>query len=168
MDVPELEYDIEGKISPEALFTVRRSGTKLPMDKLQLPVEAYVRAFQESGVLGWADSFNGSFVAPGLDTTLAQIDSLVQQIHERRLNLMQAKERLQAVSAVVDRRHRDRVLTFGKSVEAYVQQANKMTTTLVSQLKSQPVRSVDAFVQGEMQSLRGQEERLRTSASDLS
>lgn len=144
-DLPDLEYEIEGSVSPEEFFRVRRASS-LPNDPPQLTLVAYLQVFNEMMIHGWLDSTIKLFPVPGADTTLGEMQSLAGSLDKTASEVRDAQSRLGRLSAFIRRQDREAVSQHMNIVESYLQSTTQGMGQLRQLLNSANTRQISGTV----------------------
>jgi hypothetical protein len=87
----KMEFNIEGKVSPERLLQVRKPNRKIPTSKSPLSLTAYVEALKEMHIHRWLTDVIKIVKTPGPDTTLAEISSEQSKLSDAITEIRQAQ-----------------------------------------------------------------------------
>lgn len=165
-DLPELKYDIEGTVSPEEFFRVRRASS-LPNDPPQLTPVAYLQVFNEMMIHGWLDSTIKSFPMPAADTTLGEMQSLASSLDKTASEVRDAQSRLSRLSAFIRRQDREAVSSHMNIVESYLRSTTQGMGQLRQLLNSANTRQISGTVTGLIDSLEKQAETVNQTTEKL-
>ena len=137
----DLEYEVQGTVSPSVFMTVRRGG-KLPGDSLGLSISAYIQLFDESKVHQWFQSTIRAFPVPDPSTTLAGIAERRELLKTAHTEIEELATRLSHVSGLirVDRHEREKISAHQREIGAYFREIRQAIGNLQSSLNSNDVR----------------------------
>ncbi len=82
-ELPLIQYDIKGSISPESLFQFETAPRTIsPDEKWALSIEAYKNALVELNLHKWLTIIPEAILIPGPDTTLSQLKEQENKLSE--------------------------------------------------------------------------------------
>lgn len=165
-DLPEVKYDIEGTVSPEEFFRVRRASS-LPNAHPQLTSVAYLQVFNEMMIHGWLDSTIKLFPVPGADTTLGEMQSLAGSLDKPASEVRDAQSRLSRLSAFVRRQDREAVSSHTNIVESYLRSTTQGMGQLRQLLNSANTRQISSTVAQLIDSLEKEARTVNQATEEL-
>lgn len=76
----DMEYDVNGTVSPTAFMGVRRTG-RVSNDAVSITIPAYLQMFEALAVHQWLETTIREFPLPGPETTLAELARLGEPLN---------------------------------------------------------------------------------------
>ena len=136
-DLMDMEYDVNGTVSPKAFLGVRRTG-RAPGDSVSITIPAYLQMFEDLAVHQWLETTIREFPIPGPETTLAELTRLAEPLGQARADIQETKLSLTRIAGLVARQERKGIARLHRIVGEYL----RNTTQGIAQIQ-QDVRSAD-------------------------
>ena len=151
-ELPDIEYDVSGDISTQALFHVEPiKGNRLPGGREGLSPRVYFQLIKDVNVHQWLNSTIKGFPLPGADTTLAQLSELATPLNDAIMQIRSALERLTRLSQYVSRRNQqdlEALNGYRREVEKYLTETDRRIGEIRQTLASSDVSQIARAVQG--------------------
>lgn len=144
----DLEYELEGTVSPEAYFRVKDSG-KMPAEAVSLSVTAYLQLVTDLQIHSWFNSTLKTFPTPGPETTLGDLESLAVSLDKPILEIRETGQTLQRIAGLVKsmlvdkgRVEREAVSEHRNAIISYLKQTEQSIAQLRDALKHSDAKRV--------------------------
>ena len=125
--LPDLEFDITSTISPEAFFSSNKRG-RFPGSGVALSLASYIYLFNDMDVHRWLNSTLRHFPIPGPDTTMSEVQSMIESLNQPIEETRDAQDRLKRIATFVDssnRLSREALVEHGNLVHPYLMEVQK-------------------------------------------
>jgi methyl-accepting chemotaxis protein len=166
-DITELRYEAHAAISPEAFFGISTNSFNVGVDSISLPVKAYLQIYSECNIQDAGLDAIKKIPVPGSETTLGELDSLVNAVNEMQSKLREIKEKVERTAGVVIRTQRGPVLEHQKRVTAYIELCGRELQGVSKALQTNNANAVESAIAHAVQRLGGQMEQLREVTNTL-
>lgn len=165
-DLIDLDYYLDGSVSPEVFYTMHWAG-KVSTDEAGIPPSAYIVVFNGMKIHQWLESTIQPFPIPGPNTTLGDMQILAASLEDTIMEIRATEERLSRLTHFILPRDRDTIYQHVNSVKAYIQSTIQGLSRMRQHLISPNPGQISAEVQHLVSSLENEAERVNAATQNL-
>jgi len=124
IDLPDINYDVDWKISLSRLFGFQKMNERVKLQALDLSLVDYIKFTNSLEIHKWLDEVLKKIPEPGSTTTLAEVEKTQNKIDEVVNEIKDIQKRVSYLFSEIGKEHRDEIALILKIVREY------LTTTL--------------------------------------
>ncbi len=119
-DLTEIQYSVEGTVSPQYFFQVRNNAQPIPRGSPNLSALAYIKVLNGLEIHRWLQGVLKTVAIPGPSTTLAEIKTQAETLSKAIVEIHDAERRLQELFYFVNEQYRTKVAEYRNLVQEYL------------------------------------------------
>ena len=162
----DMEYDVNGTVSPTAFMGVRRTG-RVSNDAVSITIPAYLQMFEDMAVHQWLESTVREFPVPGADTTLGELSRLGEPLGQAIMEIRDTEARIQKIAGLVERRQRERIARLQTIVGEYLRETSQGISQIAQELRSTDQRKLRGTIASVTTRLAREAERVEEEVDAL-
>jgi hypothetical protein len=135
-ELSQLQYTIEGRLSPSSLLNVKLFSRKITAQRQTLTIKSYLDFLEQANLYKWIEILKNLKI-PEPETTIAEIEAQKSNLNQNSGEIQKTRDQLQQVLGFVKKN--ERVLQHKQILEEYLNKTQEAYSRL-SSLYSTPSR----------------------------